>query len=176
MIRRLFTITCAASFSAIGLHAQASKGVLLELRGLSSSRSVAAADLARLPRHTVKASAPEVSGEFSGVSLSDLLHLVGAPSGDSLRGKELADYVVVDARDGYRVVFALAELDAGFTNRIAVLADHMDGKAIDSRNGPLRLVVPDEKRAARWVRQVSRISLMPVLYEMAARPRDHLEV
>jgi hypothetical protein len=85
---------------------------------------------------------------------------VGAPSGDALRGKELADYVVVDARDGYRVVFALAEFDAGYSDRIALLADRVDGKAIDSTTGPLRLVVPDEKRPARWVRQVTRITLM----------------
>jgi len=29
-----------------------------------------------------------------------------------------------------------------------------DGKALDAKEGPLRLVVPDEKMQARWVRQV----------------------
>jgi hypothetical protein len=89
-----------------------------------------------------------------------VLEVRGMTTSLALSGKELADYVVVDARDGYRVVFALAELDAGFTDRLAVLADRMDGKAIDSTSGPLRLVVPDEKRPARWVRQVSRITLL----------------
>ncbi|MGH7594354.1 MAG: hypothetical protein ACRELE_10965 [Gemmatimonadales bacterium] len=71
-----------------------------------------------MTRHTVTASAHGVAGEFAGVAIIDLLRLVGAPSSDSLRGKELADYVLVEARDGYRVVFALAEFDAGFTDRV----------------------------------------------------------
>jgi DMSO/TMAO reductase YedYZ molybdopterin-dependent catalytic subunit len=160
MFRGLAGIICAVGFAANALNAQAPRGAMLELRGFGTSRDLTAAELAALPRHTVKAGAHGVAGEFSGVSLTDLLHLVGAPSGDALRGKELADYVVVDARDGYRVVFALADFDSGYTDRIALLADRVDGKAIDSTTGPLRLVVPDEKRPARWVRQVTRITLM----------------
>ncbi len=151
-----FAATVALAFSAQALTAQS----LLELRGFTISRSITAADLAKLPRHTTTASAHGVTGEFSGVALADLLHLVGAPSGDSLRGPELADYVLVEARDGYRVVFALAELDAGFTDRVAILADRKDGKAIEEKDGPLQLIIPGEKRPARWVREVSRISLM----------------
>jgi len=162
MRRRFITFALAVACVALpagGLRAQSRKGTVLEVRGLITSLALTEADLAALPRHTLKASAHGVSGEFSGVSLADLLHLVSAPSGEALRGKELADYVVVDARDGYRVVFSLAELDAGFTDRVAVLADRMDGKAMDSASGPLHLIVPDEKRPARWVRQVTRISL-----------------
>ena len=113
-----------------------------------------------MPRHTLTASAHAVTGEFTGVSVGDLLHLVGAPAGDSLRGRELTDYILVEARDGYRVVFALAELDGGFTDRLTLLADHKDGKAIGDVDGPFQLIVPGEKRPARWVRQVTRISLM----------------
>ncbi len=51
--------------------------------------------------------------------LSDLLALIHAPAGDSLRGKALATYLRVDGADGYRVVFALADLDPGYTDRIA---------------------------------------------------------
>jgi hypothetical protein len=32
----------------------------------------------------------------------------------SLRGKKLADYLLVETADGYRVVFALPEFDASF--------------------------------------------------------------
>jgi hypothetical protein len=36
-----------------------------------------------------------------------------------------------------------------------MLVDKRDGKALDAKEGPLRIVVPDEKMHARWVRQVT---------------------
>jgi hypothetical protein len=69
-------------------------------------------------------------------------------------------YVLVEARDGYAAVFALPEFDAGFTDRVILLADHRDGHPLDTVEGPLRLVVPGEKRRARWVRQVTDIEVM----------------
>jgi hypothetical protein len=49
------------------------------------------------------------------------------------------------------VVFALIELDPRFTAKTVLVADQRDGAAIGA-DGPLRLVVPDEKHHARWVR------------------------
>ena len=66
----------------------------------------------------------------------------------------MALYLLVEAADGYRVVFALPELDPAFTERMVLLADHRDGQPLTTTEGPLRLVVPDDKRHARWVRQV----------------------
>ena len=64
-------------------------------------------------------------------------------------------YVMVSASDGYRVVFALAEFDPDFTDRIVILADRRDGHALAPPEGPFRLVVAEEKRHARWVREVT---------------------
>jgi hypothetical protein len=88
-----------------------------------------------------------------------LLTLVGAPHGDSLRGAALTTYIVVQAADGYRVVFSLAEFDPGFTDRIAILVDSRNGAPLPPDKGPYRLIVPDEKRPARWARQVLRFEL-----------------
>ena len=66
---------------------------------------------------------------------------------------------MVNAADGYRVVFALAEFDTEFGNAGAVLADRRDGKALDAKEGPFRLVSAREKRAGRWVRQMNQIEL-----------------
>lgn len=71
-----------------------------------------------------------------------------------MRGKSLALYLVVDAADGYRAVFALPELDSAFTDQVIILADRRDGKALSEAEGQWRVVVPSEKRQARWVRQV----------------------
>lgn len=37
--------------------------------------------------------------------------------------------------------------------------DRKDGKPLSTEEGPLRLVVPDEKRRARWIRQVTGVRL-----------------
>ena len=91
---------------------------------------------------------------FDGVELSDILKLAGVKFGEQLRGKDLALFLVVGAFDNYRAVFALPELDHAFTDRLVILADRRDGKPLSEKEGPIRIVVPDEKREARWVRQV----------------------
>ena len=117
------------------------------------------AALAKLPRTTVEASDHGKPGTWQGVAFDELLKQAGAPLGDALRGGKLASYLVVGATDGYRVVFSLAEFDAAFGATRAILADTRDGKPLDAHEGPFRLVVPDEKRPGRWVRQVERIEL-----------------
>ena len=97
--------------------------------------------------------------EFEGVPLSEILHLAGAKLKEKLRGDVLADYLLVGAADGYRVVFALPELDAAFTDRLVLLADRRDQKPLSESEGPLRLVIPEEKKRARWVRQVNALTI-----------------
>ncbi|MGH7718323.1 MAG: molybdopterin-dependent oxidoreductase [Gemmatimonadaceae bacterium] len=119
-----------------------------------------AGELAGLARTEVTARAHNDSRRYSGVALGDLLVRIGAPRGDSLRGPALASYVLVEAADGYRVVFALAELNESFTDRRILLADRKNGQPLSPSEGPFRLVVPGERRPARWIRQVTRIRLL----------------
>ena len=159
-MRLIVTLFAALSIIAVPLRAQGS-AASVELIGRSGAvRSVSAAELAGMTRREVQATSHQVTGTFAGVPISDLLALVGAPRGDSLRGPALATYVQVEAADGYRVVFALAELDPGFTDRVVLLADRKDGAPLTARDGPFQLVVPGEKRPARWVRQVRRIRVV----------------
>ena len=146
--------------------AVASPPVLLRLAPVSGPVvSLTAADLDRLPRRTLQATYRTgaqhqmVKAEFSGVSLHDVLHLLGLPEGEALRGEALRLYVLAEGADGYRVVFALAELDAAFTDNSVLVADRRDGKPLDATEGPLRIVAPAEKRPARWVRQLVRITV-----------------
>ena len=86
----------------------------------------------------------------------------GVTFGDSLRGKRLSSCLVAEAADGYRVIIALPELDPGFTDRVILLADKADGHPLDTKEGPFRIVVPGEKRMARWVRQVTILKVVQV--------------
>jgi DMSO/TMAO reductase YedYZ molybdopterin-dependent catalytic subunit len=97
---------------------------------------------------------------YSGVPLRELLKDAGVPSGENLRGKALATCVVVTASDGYQVTFSIAELDEGIGNLQVLIADSEDGKPLGLMAGPLRLVVPTDKRPARWVRMVKTIRVV----------------
>ena len=119
-----------------------------------------AAALAKLPRVTVQGSDHGVSGSWSGVPLSAILSAAGVPLGEALRGKNMALYVRISAADGYRVVYALAELDPQFRNEPVILADQRDGNALGAKEGPLRVIAPTDQRPARWIRQVTRIDVL----------------
>jgi DMSO/TMAO reductase YedYZ molybdopterin-dependent catalytic subunit len=97
---------------------------------------------------------------YSGVVLATLLQKAGATLGKDLRGENLTKYVLIDAADGYQVVFALAELDKDFTDRTIILADQMDGKPLPVADGPFRIIVQDEKKPARCMKQVTAMRVM----------------
>jgi hypothetical protein len=99
---------------------------------------------------------------YSGVRLSDLLAKLGAPLGSELRGKALASYVVATGADGYKAVLALAEVDPSFHPGEVLVADAMDGKPLDAHSGPFKLVVSEDKRPARSVRNLVSIELKEV--------------
>lgn len=143
--------------------APANRSHTVELIGLTGQhRTLTASDLAKMPHAEATVSSHNVQGQYRGVLLGDLLALVGRPSGEALRGKALSTVVSVEAADGYRVVFALAEVDSGFTNKVIFLADSKAGMPLDAMEGPFHLIVPDEKRPARWAKQVIRIRLVDV--------------
>lgn len=119
--------------------------------------TLTSADLAKMVRHTVRGNDHGTAGTFEGVALGEILQRAGVKFGEGLRGRNLELFLVVEAADGYRAVFALPELDPAFTDRLIILADKRDGKLLSGKEGSLRVVTPDEKRQARWVRQVVRL-------------------
>jgi DMSO/TMAO reductase YedYZ molybdopterin-dependent catalytic subunit len=125
--------------------------------------------LSGLERRRVTAAAhDQPSALWEGVALVDVLRQAGVPLDKQLRGRELAKTVRVTAADGYQVVFGLAELDAAFSDTIVLLVDMQDGHALGAE-GPFRLIVPNDKRPARWVRNVVRIELI----DMATPTSEH---
>ena len=146
----------------LGLAAGPVSAQTVTITGLDGqAKTVAsAADLASMPR--LKADLKREDGgviRYEGVALSQLLQSVNAPSGHALRGPEMADLVVVSAKDGYRVALALSDVDAGFTPRTVILADKADGAALAATDGPFRLVVEGDGRPARSARMVTAIKL-----------------
>ena len=123
--------------------------------------TLTAAELATMPRTKITASAHNQTGTYEGVAVRELLTRAGVPAGADLRGPALAKTVIVTGADGYRVAFALAEFDPAFTDRVSILADRKDGGPLAENALPFQIILADEKRPARWVRQVVSIEVRP---------------
>lgn len=120
-----------------------------------------AAQLTAMPQ--IQASLKSKDGSthlYRGPALSGLLQAAGAPTGEALRGPDMADVVLVSAKDGYRVAFGLAETDPSFRGEAIVVAVAEDGRPLDDKDGPLRLVVEGDARAARSVRMVTAVTVI----------------
>ena len=88
-----------------------------------------------------------------------MLAKLGAPLGNQLRGKALANYIVAKGSDGYRAVLALGEVDPSFHPGEVLVADAMNSQPLDAHSGPFKLVVTEDKRPARSVRNLISIEL-----------------
>ncbi len=118
------------------------------------------ADLKTMPRTTVMVSAEGRETSYEGVLVGELLKRAGAPVGRDLSGKAIATYVRATAKDGYQVVFSLAELDPGFTPNDIIVADTVDGKPLFDYQGPFRIVAPHDKKGARSIRMLLRLEVV----------------
>lgn len=119
-------------------------------------------DFRALAHSEVTATDPHLKLEhrYSGVPVRDLLAKVDAPLGEKLRRPALQLAVIFHSRDGYSTLYALAEFDEAFSDRTILLVDSEDGKPLPENAGPLRVVAPGDKRAARWARMVTSMELV----------------
>jgi hypothetical protein len=92
--------------------------------------------------------------------LAAVLQAAEVPAGHGLRGDWMSRTILVEAADGYRVAFAVPEVDPSFGDREVLVADRKDGAPLPASEGPLRLVVPAERLHGRWVRQVRAIRVV----------------
>ncbi len=123
---------------------------------------LARADIEGLPHVKVQASAHEISAVFEGVAVRSILEKAGVGFGDALRGKQMSLCLLAEAADNYKIAIALPEMDPAFTDKQIILAFSKDGKPLDAKEGPYRIVFPDEKRPARWIRQVTTLKIVNV--------------
>jgi hypothetical protein len=85
---------------------------------------------AQLERNKIIATSHGETHEYEGVDLLAALRASGVEPVESLHGDALSRLLVAEARDGYRAVFAMAELDPTLGKRGVRLVDRMDGKPL----------------------------------------------
>jgi DMSO/TMAO reductase YedYZ molybdopterin-dependent catalytic subunit len=136
--------------------------VLLTVSGdVPMPLTLTAEDLGKMPHQSVTVDEPDGSkATYAGVPLLEVLQRAGAPLGGQLRKQALASYLLAKAKDGYQVVFTLAELDPQFANEIILLADKRNGAPLPANQGPLRLEVGNDKVGARSVRMLESIEFV----------------
>jgi DMSO/TMAO reductase YedYZ molybdopterin-dependent catalytic subunit len=144
-----------------GTTAPAASTGLVVTGAVSQDLKLSPDDLKKLPRKSVSTKGhDDQMHQYDGVPLSAVLAKAGVPQGSALRGKSMALTVVAEGSDGYRAVFSLAELDEDFAGETVLIVDSTDGQPLGADQGPLRLIVPGDKRQARWVRMLKSITVV----------------
>jgi len=106
-------VTCGFSFFVAALSAQTLQIINTEGR----STSISAAQIANAPHVTVDVHDHDAPARFEGVPVSALLTMSGIQLGDAMRGSRMAEVILVEAADGYKVAFAVTEFDPAFATR-----------------------------------------------------------
>ncbi|MBS0030278.1 molybdopterin-dependent oxidoreductase [Chitinophaga sp. 22321] len=157
MTHKLITfITTAVLFTSA---VQAQTGISVEGE-VSRPLKLTAADIGRMKN--VEVTAADRDGKehrYSGVPVYEILQQAGVTLGAQLRGENMSKYLLVKSGDGYEVLFSLPELDSTFASRVIILADKMDGQPLPAGKGPFRIVVPGEKKPARWIWEVRSMTV-----------------
>ncbi len=147
-----------------GIGASPQPDNFLDLRGdLPNPQRIDTVDLHKLPQAEIHTPDPHNPGKeivYSGTPLIEVLKAGGLLLSGMAGIREIVTMTVaVEATDGYRALFSLAEFDPELTDRVILLADTKDGGPLPAREGPFRIIVPGEKIPARWVRQVRAITV-----------------
>ena len=91
------------------------------------------------------------------VSLWTLLQAAGPRVNPQIKHHLLQFIVAVRGQDGYTADFTLGELSPDFGDRAVWVALDEDGKPLTGDGGPVQLLVPGDKKPARWVHAVRAI-------------------
>ena len=148
--------------AAFALAPTLSAQTLQVVRADGTSTTLTVAQITALPHVIVNVKDHDTPAQFEGVPLSATLALAGVQLGNAMHGTRFTEALLVEAADGYKVVFALAEVDPDFATREILLADKRDGKPLDEKQGPFGVIAPGDKLPARWIRQVTAFKIVTV--------------
>lgn len=79
---------------------------------------------------------------------------------NEVKNHELGFAVFVRGRDGYTVCFSLGELSPEVGRRQVWLALEVDGKPLSGKEGPIRLLVPEDGKPARWTYGITTLTVV----------------
>ena len=145
-------------------HAPAVASTKLTVKAVDGkSITLSPEDLAAMPHKSVSVfnTHTKANETYSGVPLADLLAKVGVPLGENVRGKLFLTGVIAEGTDHYSVLYTLAEVDPSIHTGDVIVADSQDGKKL-ADDGAFKLISTEEKRPARWVRNLASVTIIEV--------------
>jgi precorrin-4 methylase len=166
----LSTLCVHAADPAVAVHPAQSPALrsLVVRNPAGQTISLTPAQFAELPRTKVRETVPhsDQKAVYEGVLLRDVLRAAGAPLEQAdapgrLSAELRTAYVLIEAADGYQVVFSAAELHTAFGGREVLLADRLNGAPLPDKAAPYQVIVPGTELHSRWIRQVTRILVQP---------------
>lgn len=96
----------------------------------------------------------------TGIPLVSLLQAAELKTEKSPKHYELSFFVILEARDNYRVYFSLAELLPSCGRTQAWLILDMDGQALPAKEAPIRLVVLSDQGHDRYIYGITGMALV----------------
>lgn len=134
----------------------------LTLRAAGRTLVLSVAELAALPRVDIQLAgdAPGDSSTVSGVRLWDVIQRLGVPAAEASGRQRAVMSVVLTGRDAQRAVLALVEVDPSFSIETILLAERRNGAPLADVEGAWRAIVPNDRRHARWIRDVVGIEVV----------------
>ena len=160
-ISKLLAVTSLLTIVSYTLMAQSNTDFSITIEGeVLKPMKLSVKDLEKFPITEVKAQDRDGKEHtFKGTLLSVVLDSAGVTLGKQLKGENLAKYVLIKAVDGYEVIFSLPEIDPEFTAQTVLLATSVDGSSLPKGEGPFRIVAPQDKKHARWIREIVSINV-----------------
>lgn len=161
-----------AAFALFGLAAQrpheqaaspaSTSAPALTVRGIDVRETkFSVADFASLPRRTITVhDKDDAEVKYEGVAVQDVLTEAGMKFGQSIRGPRLRDFLLAESGGSYAVVFALPEISDEFARSTVLIADRINGQPLPERDGPFRIIAPQDKKHARWIRNVTSLTIL----------------
>ena len=153
------TLMCAAL--AASAAAQSPAPDTLALTGPGQQTVISLAALKAMPQETVTVINGHTHQQetYSGIPLATLLVKVGAPEPGAIHGKVMSEYILATGSDNYHVVLSLGEIESTFHPGKVLVADMLNGKPLDTQQGPFKLVVEEDRMPARSVHNLVKLEL-----------------
>ena len=144
-------------------HVPAAPSIALAVHAGTASATLSLADLQAMPQTTVTVfNAHNKQNEtYAGPLVSDVLAKAGVALSEETQHAILDSYVIAAGTDGYFVLFSGAELQPGLHKPQTIIALTQAGQPL-GQNGAFQLIDTGEVKPARWVRNLTSLTVVPV--------------
>lgn len=162
MLRSTRSVVATLSIAWCGLVLAQTDAVILRVTyAPACDTAITLGSLQQLAQHhaTLKAhDGEEVT--YAGALLWDVVGAACPSVVQEAKRQRIGMAVRIEAVDGYHALVALMEADTSFREHPVLLCWEKNGVPLDAHDGPLQVIVADDKRHARNVRMVSALRVV----------------